>query len=108
MANQEKRYPIWNSNKGNHVENNTINMNNSTFTMNSFNIKGDNVIKNNIINMANSVLRQNSYGFACHNIMDNNKVNMKNSSIEQNCVMIVKDKGMFRPHLRVTKRIIRK
>lgn len=106
MANEEKRYPIW-SNNGNSVENNTINMNNSNFTMNSFALKGDNVIRNNVINMINSHLKQNSYGFSCRNIMDNNKLKLNNSTIEQSCVIIVKDKGMKRPHIRVTKRVIK-
>lgn len=78
MAKSEKRYPIW-SNNGNRVENNTINLNNSNFSMNSFAISGDNIIRNNVINMINSKLQQNSYGFNCRNLMDNNKLRLKNS-----------------------------
>jgi hypothetical protein len=103
----KKRYPIWSNTNGNRVENNTINMNNSNFTMNSFSFKGDNIIRNNVIDMINSHLKQNSFGFSCRNLMDNNSIKLENSTIEQSCVIIVKDRGMKRPHIRVTKRVMR-
>ena len=103
---KDKRYPI-RGNNGNTIENSTINLNNSNLEMNSFSINGDNTVRNNIIDMVNSKLKQTSYGFACRNIMDNNKIKLKNSTIEQSCVIIIREKGMRRPHIRVMRRTLR-
>ena len=106
MTQSNKKYQIWTSNKGNRVENNTINMNNSNFSMSSFNFIGDNVLRNNIFNMDNSTFRQNSYGFSCKNIADN-KFHLKNSKIEQSCVIIFKNGFGKKPFATTIKRTIK-
>ena len=107
MASSNKKYPIWTSNKGNRVENNTINMTNSNFSMSSFSFIGDNVIRNNIFNLNNSNFKQTSYGFACKNISDNNKFHLKNSTIEQNCVIMFKNGFGKKPFVTTIKRTIK-
>ena len=104
---EQKKYPIWTANKGNRIENSTINMNNSNLSMSSFNIKGDNVIKNNVIDMINSKINQTSYGFSCRNINAGNKFELKNSVIEQNCVIIFKNGFGKRPFRTSFKKTIR-
>ena len=103
----EKKYPIWTSKNGNHIENNTINMNNSVMNMSSFNFAGNNVFKNNVVDMVNSKINQTSYGFACKNIVAGNEFQMKNSSIEQNCVIIFKNGFGKRPFRTTFRKTIR-
>ena len=81
-SNSNKKYQIWTSNKGNRVENNTINMNNSQF-------------------------KQTSYGFACRNIVTGNKFHLKDSTIEQNCVIIFKNGFGKKPFVTTIKRTIK-
>lgn len=99
----DKKYPIW----GNRLENNTIQMNNSEFTMNSIGATSDNLIRNNIFDLINSSIKQSSYGFSCKNLMENNKFKLRGSTIEQSCVIIMKERGMKKPQIRTIKRIIR-
>lgn len=101
MAN--KKYPLW----GNYLENNTIQMNNSNFSMNNFALRGENVIRNNLFDLVNSTIKQNSYGFSCSNLMNNNKFHLKNSQIEQSCVIIIKEKGFKKPQVKVFKRMVK-
>ncbi len=99
----DKKYPIW----GNRLENNTIQMNNSNFSMNSFGVNNENIIRNNIFDLVNSTVKQNGYGFSCKNLMENNKFKLKNSQIEQSCVIIIKEKGFKKPQVKVFKRVVK-
>lgn len=103
----EKKYPIWTSKNGNHIENNVINMNDSAINMSSFSIKGENVFRNNITDLVNSKINQTAYVFSCRNLMSGNKFKLKNSTIEQNCVIIFKNGFGKRPFRTSFKRTIR-